>query len=406
MEQMVVRYTIGPRVASSHALPWFYMHIDVSTLLIAMTLNMLTMAVALPYFMGHVNRPARRAQVGVALQTTGWVLLLLSSMCEPGAWLDRVLSTLSMGCIAGGMAFNAVAFDLWCGRQATARAPAIIAVLLTLGYGAGFSSYAFRVGWANGLLTLQMAMVVMALCRRPQAPVGRWRWLLVISLLAQMVVTAWRGALGAFYTADFPHFFAPHAVNLVFALVANITVVLSLAAILLAHRDEAARELERLATVDGLTGALNRRAWLAQAGVDLAISVRYRQPMGVLMLDLDHFKQLNDTRGHAAGDRALQRFAAALRAVSRTGDVFCRYGGEEFCVLLNRADIAAVRSYDRRLRDWLAEHVLPTLEFELSYSAGIAMRLSDADTIEAMLRRADTGLYLAKAQGRAVTLGG
>ena len=57
---MVVRYTIGPRAAPSHAFPWFFMHIDVSTLLIAMTLNMLTMAVALPYFMGQVNRAARR----------------------------------------------------------------------------------------------------------------------------------------------------------------------------------------------------------------------------------------------------------------------------------------------------------------------------------------------------------
>jgi diguanylate cyclase (GGDEF)-like protein len=317
-----------------------------------------------------------------------------------------VLSTLSMGCIAGGMAFNAVAFDLWCGRRATARAPAVIAVLLTLGYGAGFSNYAFRVGWANGLLTVQMALLVAALCRRPRVPVGRWRWLLVISLLAQMVVTAWRGVLGAFYTADFPHFFAPHVVNLVFALVANVTVVLSLAAILLAHRDEAARELERLATVDGLTAALNRRAWLAQAGIDLAAGVRQRRPMGVLMLDLDHFKQLNDTRGHAAGDLALQRFAAALRSVSRAGDVFCRYGGEEFCVLLNSADLAAVQAYDRRLRGWLAEHVVPALDFDLSYSAGIAMRLSDADTIEAMLRRADTALYLAKARGRGCTLGG
>nr|WP_315400812.1 diguanylate cyclase [uncultured Duganella sp.] len=380
------------------------MHIDVATLFIAMTFNMLTMAIALPYFMGHVNRPARRAQAGIALQAAGWVLLLLSSLAVPGGWNDRLLSTLSMGCIAGGMAFNAVAFDLWCGRQATARAPAVIAVLLTVGYGAGFSNYAFRVGWANGLLAVQMATLVAALCRRPRAPVGRWRWLLVISLLAQMVVTAWRGVLGAFYTADLPDFFAPHAVNLAFALVANITVVLSLAAILLAHRDEAARELERLATIDGLTGALNRRAWLALADTDLAMSVRYQRPVGVLMLDLDHFKQLNDTRGHATGDLALQRFAAALRAVSRTGDLFCRYGGEEFCVLLNDADLAAVEAYDQRLRGWLAEYVAPALDFDLSYSAGIAMRLSASDTIEAMLRRADTGLYLAKARGRACTL--
>jgi diguanylate cyclase (GGDEF)-like protein len=182
--------------------------------------------------------------------------------------------------------------------------------------------------------------------------------------------------------------------------------MLSLAALLLAHRDEAARELERLATIDGLTGALNRRAWLEQAGNDLNASVRYRQSMGVLMLDLDHFKQINDTRGHAAGDLALQKFAKAMRAVSRAGDLCCRYGGEEFCVLLNRADAAAVQAYDQRLRTWLKAHAPVKLGFELSYSAGIAMRLSDDDTIEAMLQRADGAMYRAKQQGRGVTVSG
>jgi diguanylate cyclase (GGDEF)-like protein len=380
------------------------MHIDVSSLLFVMTLNMLVMAAALPYFMGRVNQTAHRAQAGILLQTAGWVLLLLSSQFPPQSLMDRLLSTLSMACIAGGMALNAAAFDLWCGRAATARAPAVIAALLTVGYGVGFSSYAFRVGWSNGLLTLQMAMVVYSLCRVPQVTVGRWRWLLVISLLAQMVVTAWRGVLGAFYTADFPNFFAPHLVNLVFALVANVTVVLSLAAILLAHRDEAARELQRLATVDGLTGALNRRAWLERATADLAIGARYRNPVGVLMLDLDYFKRINDKRGHDAGDRALRVFAQALQAVSRTGDMVGRYGGEEFCVLLNHADAAAVLAYDLRLRRWLAANAMPQLGFELSYSAGFAMRAAGADSIEAMLSRADVALYRAKALGRGCTL--
>ncbi|MDR7047662.1 diguanylate cyclase (GGDEF)-like protein [Duganella sp. 3397] len=362
------------------------------------------MAIALPYFMGQVNRAARYAQAGMGLHTAGWNLLLIACVVTPFSLLDRTLSTLSMAAIAGGMVFNAAAFDLWCGRVARVRASVAVAALLTVGYCIGYNNYPFRVGWANGLLALQIAMVVVSLCRRPQVRVGRWRWLLVISLLAQMIVTGWRGVLGAFYTEQFPHFFAPHMVNMVFSLVSNITVMLSLAAVLLAHRDETARELERLATVDGLTGALNRRAWLEQAGIDRAMSVRYRQPMGVLMLDLDYFKQINDTRGHAVGDLALQKFSKAMLAVSRAGDLCCRYGGEEFCVLLNRADIAAVQAYDQRLRDWLRLHAPSKLGFELSYSAGIAMRLSDADTIEAMLQRADGAMYQAKQQGRGMTL--
>jgi diguanylate cyclase (GGDEF)-like protein len=380
------------------------LRIDVSSLFIVMTLNLTIMAVALPYFMGRVNRAARCAQGGIMLQMAGWIFLLSSSTVERGGGADHLLSTLAMAGVSSGMVFNGIAFELWCGRRPDARAPAAIAVLMTVGYSIGFGDYAFRVGWANGLLALQIATVMISLCRKPQLPVGRWRWLLVISLSVQMIVLACRAVLGAFFTAEFPNFYTPHPVNQLFALSSNAMMVLSVVAILLAHRDEAARELERLATLDGLTGALNRRAWLLQSAIDLASSVRYRQPLGVLLLDLDYFKQINDTYGHAVGDRALQVFVDGLRAVSRSGDLLCRYGGEEFCVLLNCADLDAISAYDQRLRQWLAQHSAPELSFGLSYSAGIAMRMHDADTIEIMLQRADVALYQAKAQGRGRTL--
>lgn len=378
--------------------------IDVPSLFIVMTFNLAIMAVALPYFMGRVNRAARCAQTGIVLQTAGWICLLTSSTFERGGWADHLLSTLSMACVSSGMVFNAMAFQLWCGWKASVRAPAAIAVLMTVGYGIGFSDYAFRVGWANGLLALQVATVIVILCRTPQAPVGRWRWLLVICLSIQMAVLACRAVLGGFFTAEFPNFFGPYLVNQVFALSSNAMMVLSVVAILLAHRDEAARELERLAMLDGLTGALNRRAWMEQAGEVLASSARHQQPVGLLMLDLDYFKQINDTHGHAVGDRALQVFVTGVRAVSRAGDLSCRYGGEEFCVLLDRADIDAVRAYDERLRLWLAQHSPQELGFALSYSAGIDLRAHDSDTIEIMLQRADVALYQAKAQGRGRTL--
>lgn len=376
---------------------------DIASFLFALTLSMLTMAVALPAVMGRVNPAARAAQLGIALQAAGWVLILLSGMVAQGAWMDRTLSTLSMAGISGGLALNATAFDRWCGRNVPGRAPMMIAVVMTLGYGLGFSNYAFRVGWANGLLALEMALVAQTLWRKPLQPVGRWRWLLVVALIAQMVVTAWRGVLGAFFTEQFPAFLTPHTVNVAFALVANVTAVLSLAGILLAHRDEAARALERLATVDDLTAVLNRRAWLVQAQVELAVSVRHGYPLAVLMLDLDHFKQINDTLGHAAGDNALRFFGRALQAACRTGDIVGRYGGEEFCVLMNGADDAATRAFDRRMRAYLAEAAPRELGHPLSYSAGIAMRNSPDDTLEAMLQRADAKLYSAKALGRART---
>lgn len=377
---------------------------DIAPLLFALTISLVTMAVALPAVMGKVNSAARRAQTGVVLQAIGWALLLISGLVEGGAWADRLLSSLSMACLAGGLALLATAFDLWCGRAAHGRMPTFIAVVLPLGYALGFSSYSFRVGWANGLLALQMLMVAAALARTPTVPVGRWRWLLVVSLLAQMVVTAWRGVFGAFFTESYPSFLSPHPVNYAFAVVANATTVLSLVGILLAHRDEAAWALERLASLDGLTGVFNRRAWLAQATTELAISVRYDHPLAVVMIDLDHFKQINDTLGHEAGDRALQFVATALQATVRTGDVVGRYGGEEFCVLMNHADRAGANTFDRRLRQRLTEGATRELGFALSYSAGIAMRTVPDDTLQAMLRRADATLYRAKVQGRARTL--
>ena len=369
-----------------------------------MTVCMATMALALPLVMGRVGAAARCAQGGVLLQAVAWVLLLTAGLVPPGSGVARVLLTLAITGIGAGLALNAAAFDLWCGRAPQIRLPALIAVTLAVGYVLGFANYPFRIGWSSGLLTLQMAFVVAAVWRTPKVKVGKWRWLLLAGILAQMVVTLARGIVGAFFTESLPTFLAPHPVNYVFAIVANATTALSLMAVLLAHRDEAARELERFATVDSLTGVLNRRAWLSQAATEMAVSVRYGHPVAVLMIDLDHFKQINDTHGHDAGDRALAFIARALQSAVRPGDLVGRYGGEEFCVLITHADNAAASAFDVRMRTYLTEVAEQELGFPLAYSAGIAMRVSPDDTLAAMVKRADATLYSAKEQGRARTL--
>jgi diguanylate cyclase (GGDEF)-like protein len=249
-----------------------------------------------------------------------------------------------------------------------------------------------------------MVMVAAALGRTTVLPVGRWRWLVVISLLAQAVVTLWRGTLGALFTDAYPRFLTPHPVNYASAIVALATSMLTLVGILLAHRDDSARELERLATVDGLTGVFNRRAWLDLARARFAASLRYGHPMAVLMIDIDHFKQINDAHGHDVGDRALEMVARELQAAARAGDIVGRYGGEEFCVLMAQADDEAARRFDQRLRLRLAEAALGELGFEIAYSAGVSHCRNADDTLDAMLKRADAALYRAKDAGRARTL--
>ena len=159
----------------------------------------------------------------------------------------------------------------------------------------------------------------------------------------------------------------------------------------------------RLATIDGLTGVFNRRAWLAKANTDLAVSVRYSHPVAVVMIDLDHFKQVNDSRGHDAGDRALQFVAEALRSAVRAGDVVGRYGGEEFCVLMGHANRVAAYAFDARMRNYLSDAAERELGFMLEYSAGIAMSSGPDDTLERLLKQADRKLYVAKAEGRSRT---
>ena len=380
------------------------MPIDLRTLLIALTINLLTMAVALPLVMGRVSAPARRAQEGAALQAAGWVFILLSGLMLRGGLADRLLSTLSMASMSFSLALLATAFELWSGRTGRVRLQWTLALLMPVGYTLGFENYPFRVGWANGLLATQMLMIAGTMVRAAPQPVGRWRWLVVVSLTLHAAVTIARGTLGAFFTDLYPRFLSPHPINYAAAVIALVTAMLTVLGILLAHRDEAARELERLATVDGLTGVLNRRAWLERARALLDSGRRRGVPMAVLMFDIDRFKQINDTLGHDAGDRALRLVAQQLSLAAGEGDLVGRYGGEEFCVLLSESDQANASRFDQRLRDRLAAASQAELGFVIGYSAGVSRCRGGPDSLEAMLRRADAALYRAKDGGRDRTL--
>jgi diguanylate cyclase (GGDEF)-like protein len=378
--------------------------VDLRTLLIALTINLVTIAVVLPAVMGRVDGAARRAQGSAALQALGWVAIIASGFAPRGGWLDGLLSTVSMAGMAASLALLGAAFDRWCGRPTHPRLLVMLAVLIPLGYGIGFAHYAFRVGWANTLLALQMVLVALALGRRAALPIGRWRWLVGGVLVLQAGVTLSRGVLGAFFTDAYPRFLTPHPVNYASAFTALATSLLTLVGILLAHRDEAARELRRLAAVDGLTGVLNRRAWLDLARARLRTAQERGEPAAVLMIDVDRFKQINDHPGHETGDRALALVARELRAAAGDAEVVGRYGGEEFCVLMAPTEAQAAQRFDERLRAGLTAASRAEFGFPIRYSAGFSRCRGAGDSLEAMLARADAALYRAKDGGRARTL--
>lgn len=163
-------------------------------------------------------------------------------------------------------------------------------------------------------------------------------------------------------------------------------------------------DLHRQAGRDPLTGALNRRAFLPLAEAELARARRSGTPVSLIMVDMDHFKQLNDRLGHGVGDEALVLFAELVRRTLRTEDLLCRFGGEEFLVLLPGGATADALGAAERLREAYAREASGLdpqgrLGFRPTLSAG-ACTWQDGEGLDAMIRRADLALYRAKDAGR------
>ena len=161
-------------------------------------------------------------------------------------------------------------------------------------------------------------------------------------------------------------------------------------------------ELLRLAATDPLTGAYNRREFTALADQESQRANRYNHSLSIMMLDLDHFKKLNDTYGHAAGDKALQRFTTLCCNALRTVDIFGRWGGEEFVTLLPETDAEGAVIIAERLRKIVSQSIFVYNEQKISFTAsiGIAQYRSGEVTVEGPLSRADSAVYDAKKAGR------
>ncbi|HEY7957977.1 MAG TPA: GGDEF domain-containing protein [Polyangia bacterium] len=164
---------------------------------------------------------------------------------------------------------------------------------------------------------------------------------------------------------------------------------------------ERTAELERLATTDVLTGALNRRRVFELADAELARAARYHHPICLAMLDLDHFKSINDRFGHAAGDDALRAVAEVVRANLRSVDLFGRYGGEELMLVLPETTAGAAAIALERIRGGIAALTLLAgdLPVVVNVSGGV-VEIESGESLEAGLRRADAALYQAKHTGR------
>ena len=163
-----------------------------------------------------------------------------------------------------------------------------------------------------------------------------------------------------------------------------------------------AREMEKLATIDSMTGLYNRRHFLALAAAEWSRFQRYYRPLSVLMIDVDHFKSVNDRYGHAVGDDALIAVANACMEGKRSSDIVGRLGGEEFAMLLPETDLYQARIVAERIRKNVAACSLTAhaIHFKVTASVGFAAATVSMSGFEALLNAADEALYQAKEQGR------
>lgn len=169
----------------------------------------------------------------------------------------------------------------------------------------------------------------------------------------------------------------------------------------ISERKAMERELRRMATIDPLTGAYNRRQFLHVAAHELERAQRHGRPLAVLMLDIDHFKAINDGYGHGVGDEAIQTFVRACTVTLREHDTIGRLGGEEFAVLLPETTLDGAIDVAERLRQRVASIILHCPYGPVSFTTSIGVCcVRPGDNVSTVLQRSDQALYAAKNAGR------
>ena len=168
--------------------------------------------------------------------------------------------------------------------------------------------------------------------------------------------------------------------------------------------ERATLELHQAALSDPLTGAYNRTVMSDRLAAEWAFAIRHRESLAVVMLDVDHFKKLNDRYGHQAGDVVLRLVAASIRRVIRREDLLARYGGEEFVVIARGTSLNNAAIVAERIRKRVSELKIPWQgeEIRVTLSAGVAALVDTAEyaSSQALVAAADRALYLAKSKGR------
>jgi diguanylate cyclase (GGDEF)-like protein len=250
----------------------------------------------------------------------------------------------------------------------------------------GMAALGFGIRWALGIVALQPS---------------RRSWRVLVALMVMSVISYGVVAVGFSIGFDFDLKGMISATLFAGAIFVSIVTRVSLSTV-----DNLVRvHIESI--TDPLTRAYNRRFCDQRLGEEISRAHRYKRPLSILLFDLDHFKRINDTHGHLYGDEVLRTVAHVVKGMVRTCDYFCRYGGEEFLVMLTETDLEGAKVVAERMREGIDEHIFPNpsdanKRVPVTLSIGVTSLATGnkEDAATQLIERADQCLYQCKTAGR------
>lgn len=347
-----------------------------------------------------LREPAFRWRVGTLLIAIGCLVLALQQWLP--AWLAL---TIGNGLLLAGLIAYWNAVDLFDGHQAS-RLRWLGPIALAAGIGwftVVRDDLSIRVVLASIGWVTTLTGSARALWRGRQADGASSRLVLIVIFVGLAIVMVLRAAWFGLHVGAETTVVDPGSwVNVLTPMLASTLPIIGTTAFLLMCSERLRRDWENAASTDALTGLWNRRTLIARGALALAEAKEHGRGVAVAVIDVDHFKSVNDRFGHEVGDLALQHVAKALRSQCRPVDLAARHGGEEFVVLFKELDDDAAANAAERLRAALEGEPLVRGELRLPLTAsfGVATLTREDRSFDDLLRRADAALYRAKHEGR------
>jgi diguanylate cyclase (GGDEF)-like protein len=380
------------------------MNLDARTLLFSLILTNAFMVVSL--FVAASSKDEDEKPDGIAkwavailLQTLAWILI-----AARGGIPDAFSIVVANGFLSGSYALMLAAVGEF-QQRTVPRWKYFVPIALTLLVSAILiNDIHARFIWGGMVYIFQLLLFARTLLTAQESHTGR-AWKLLISGIAVVIVVLLLRAIvamtGQVILAQPSANDAPHWIQVVSFVALMGSSLLGSIGFLLMVKERTDREVLHLAMTDSLTGVPNRRALMDYA--ERALAQRGGRSMALLMIDIDHFKRINDTRGHPAGDEALRQISRLLSKRLRGGDLLGRYGGEEFCVVAPDTDADGALKLGESLRATLESAELTTESGKISVTVSIGVALSAANAereLKDILAEADVALYSAKKGGR------